>query len=146
MTNETTSAYGALVLRLSLGIVFLSHGFLMKFLGIGLAGTAGYFQSIGYPAAFAYLVIFGETFGGLALILGFLPRVASVLLLPIAIGALFEHVGNGWMFAVKGGGWEFPLFLVTGLIAQALLGGGAFALDAARIFGFQKTGTSIRTA
>lgn len=146
MNNETATAYGTFVLRLSLGVLFLSHGFIMKFLGFGLAGTAGYFQSIGYPGFFAYLVIAGETFGGLALILGFLPRLVSVLLLPIAIGAMLEHVGNGWIFSVKGGGWEFPLFLVVTLVAQAFLGGGAFALDATRVFGFLKPEGATRTA
>jgi putative oxidoreductase len=146
MHHDQTSAYGAFVLRLSLGLVFFSHGFLMKAMTFGFAGTAGYFQSIGYPGFFAYLVIAGETLGGLALILGVLPRVASVLLLPIAIGAMLEHVGNGWVFSVQGGGWEFPAFLVSGLIAQALLGGGAFALDAAKLLGLNTSSRAARTA
>jgi len=146
MNNETASAYGTTVLRLSLGAVFFSHGFFMKLMGFGLAGTAGYFQSIGYPAFFAYLVIFGEIFGGLALLLGFLPRVASILLLPIAIGAIGQHLGNGWIFSNPGGGWEFPLFLIVGLIAQALLGGGAFALSVSRVLGFVAPGDRLAQA
>jgi putative oxidoreductase len=53
---------------------------------------------------------------------------------PVLIGATWAHAGNGWLFTNKGGGWEYPLFLAFAAVAQALLGGGAFALtsDAAR--------------
>ena len=38
------------------------------------------------------------------------------------------HAGNGWMFSNPRGGWEFPAFWTVALIAQALIGPGAFAL------------------
>ncbi len=128
MIETKTAPYGALLLRVSLGILFLAHGLLLKVMTFGLAGTAGYFQSIGYPAAFAYLVILGEIGGGLALILGVYTRAISLLLLPIMIGATLQHLGNGWLFSAKGGGWEFPAFWTILLFVQALLGDGALAL------------------
>ena len=97
-----------------------------------IPGTVGYFQSIGYPGFFAYLVIAGEIGGGLALILGVWTRPIALLLLPIMIGATLQHVGNGWLFTNQGGGWEFPVFWTVALVGQALLGDGAFALRLSR--------------
>jgi putative oxidoreductase len=50
-------------------------------------------------------------------------------LVPVLLGALWVHSGNGWLFSAKGGGWEFPLFLTMAAIVQGLLGDGAFALS-----------------
>jgi uncharacterized membrane protein YphA (DoxX/SURF4 family) len=50
------------------------------------AGTVGYFQSIGYPEFFAYLVIFAEVAGGAALIAGFYARYVALALVPVLIG------------------------------------------------------------
>lgn len=128
MIDTRTAPYAALLLRVSLGVMLLAHGLLLKVLTFGFAGTAGYFQSIGYPGFFAYLVIAGEVFGGLALILGVYTRPIALLMVPILIGATMQHVGNGWLFSAKGGGWEFPAFWTAALIVQALLGDGAHAL------------------
>lgn len=127
--DTKTAPYAALVLRVSMGLLFLAHGLLLKVLYFGPAGTAAYFQSIGYPAVFAYLVILGEVGGGLALILGFQTRIISMLLVPIMIGATLQHWGNGWLFSGKGGGWEFPAFWTVLLFVQALLGDGPYALS-----------------
>ncbi|RAI43630.1 DoxX family protein [Rhodoplanes roseus] len=127
MIDNRTAPYAALLLRVSLGVMLLAHGLLLKAIGFGFAGTAGYFQSLGYPAVFAYLVILGEIGGGLALILGLWTRWISLLLLPILIGATLQHIGNGWVFSAKGGGWEFPVFWIATLLVQALLGDGAYA-------------------
>ena len=48
------------------------------------------------------------------------------------IGATLQHVGSGWLFTNQGGGWEFPVFWTVALVAQALLGDGAFALRPSR--------------
>ncbi|MCB1512434.1 MAG: DoxX family protein [Hyphomicrobiaceae bacterium] len=128
MIDTRTAPYAAFLLRVSLGSLLLAHGLVLKVLTFGVAGTAGYFQSIGYPALFAYLVILGEIGGGLALILGLWTRTISLLLLPILIGATLQHIGNGWLFSATGGGWEFPAFWTIMLIVQALLGDGAYAL------------------
>lgn len=128
MIDNRTAPYAALLLRISLGLMFLAHGLLLKVMTFGFAGTAGYFQSIGYPAFFAYLVIAGEIGGGIALILGLWTRPIALLLIPIMIGATLQHVGNGWLFNAPNGGWEFPVFWTVTLIVQALLGDGAYAL------------------
>ena len=128
MIDTRTAPYAALLLRISLGTLLIAHGLLLKVFTFGFAGTAGYFQSIGYPGFFAYLVILGEIGGGLALILGVWTRVISLALLPIMIGATLQHLGAGWLFSAQGGGWEYPVFWTVTLLVQALLGDGAYAL------------------
>ncbi len=128
MIDQRTAPYAALILRVSIGALLLAHGLVLKVFTFGLAGTAGYFQSIGYPGFFAYLVIAGEILGGTALILGVWTRWIALLMLPILIGATLQHTGNGWLFSAAKGGWEFPLFWTVTLIVQALLGDGAHAL------------------
>ena len=127
MIDLRTAAYGALLLRVSLGVLALAHGLLKVFV-FTVPGTVQFFQSLGYPALFAYLVILGEIAGGLALIAGVWTRVVSLLMLPILIGATLAHLGNGWLFSVPKGGWEFPAFWTAALLVQALLGDGAHAL------------------
>jgi len=128
MIDTRTAPYAALLLRVSLGVLLLAHGLLLKVFTFGVAGTVGYFESIGYPGLFAYLVMFGEIAGGLALIVGFRTREVALLLLPILIGATWQHAGNGWLFSATDGGWEFPAFWTITLVVQALLGDGAYAL------------------
>lgn len=128
MIDTRTAPYAALLLRVSLGVMLLAHGLLLKVMTFGIAGTVGYFQSIGYPGFFAYLVILGEIGGGLALILGVQTRAIALLMLPILIGATVQHLGKGWVFNAAGGGWEFPAFWTAMLVVQALLGDGAHAL------------------
>lgn len=131
---DTKPAYAALLLRVSLGVMFLAHGLLLKVMTFGVAGTVGFFGSIGYPPLFAYLVIAGEVLGGIALILGVWTRLVSLLLLPILLGALVLHLPNGWVFSGPRGGWEFPAFWSIALVVQALLGDGAHALGDLRRF------------
>ncbi len=135
MIDTQTAPYAALLLRVSLGVMFLAHGLLLKVFTFTIAGTVGYFESIGYPGFFAYLVIAGEIGGGIALILGAYTRTIALLLLPIMIGAALQHLGNGWVFSGKGGGWEFPVFWTAMLLAQALLGDGAYAWRPASLLG-----------
>jgi putative oxidoreductase len=128
ISNATTSAQlGATLARLTLGSLLLSHG-LLKVNVFTVAGTVAYFESLGLPPIAAYLIIFGEIAGGIGLILGVFARLAAVLSLPILLGALWAHSGNGWVFSNAGGGWEFPAFLAATAVVVALQGGGAFAL------------------
>lgn len=129
MTDNRLTDYAALLLRVSMGVLFLAHGIVLKYLTYTPAGTAEYFASIGYPAATAYLVIAAEAIGGLMLIAGFKVRLVSLAFLPLMIGATLQHVSNGWVFSAEGGGYEFPVFWTVALVVQALLGPGALAAD-----------------
>ncbi len=126
-TNYSNADYAATALRVSSGALFLAHG-LLKVNVFTIAGTVGYFESLGLPALFAYLTILAELAGGAALILGVATRLVSLALIPVLLGATWAHAGNGWTFSSEGGGWEFPLFWVVVQAAVALLGSGAYAL------------------
>jgi putative oxidoreductase len=118
----------ALLLRVSLGVLFLLHGGLKLFV-FTPAGTAGYFASLGLPEALAYVTIAAEILGGLALIAGVYTRWVALALVPVMIGAAwFGHAASGFFFSNAGGGWEYPAFWTVTLLVQALLGDGAFAL------------------
>lgn len=123
----TSSDYAATLLRVSSGVLFLAHG-LLKVNVFTIAGTVGYFESLGLPGFLAYLTIAAEIGGGLALILGVATRLVSLGLIPVLLGATWVHSGNGWLFSGEGGGWEFPLFWAVVQVAIALLGAGAYAV------------------
>ncbi|MBI4781242.1 MAG: DoxX family protein [Oscillatoriophycideae cyanobacterium NC_groundwater_1537_Pr4_S-0.65um_50_18] len=123
-----TAPYAILVLRMSLGVLFLAHG-LLKLLVFTLPGTAQFFASVGLPGFMAYLVVPMEIGGGLLLIAGLYTRWVALALFPILLVATFTvHGANGWQFSNKGGGWEFPAFFAIATIVQFLLGDGAYAV------------------
>lgn len=129
MNAERSKEYGIALLRISLGVMFIAHSVLLKYFTFTLAGTAGYFASIGLPGFLAYVVFGMEAVGGVLLVLGVRTREVAAALIPILAGALWVHSGNGWVFSASGGGWEYPLYLIVLAGAQALLGEGAFALS-----------------
>lgn len=128
MIDSRTAPYAALLLRVSLGLLFLAHAGL-KFFVFTPAGTAKFFDSVGLPPALAYVTIAVEVLGGVALILGLWTRIAAIVLVPILLGAIFTvHGAAGFFFTNAHGGWEYPAFWSVALIVQALLGDGAYAL------------------
>ena len=130
MTDPRTAPYAALLLRATLGGLFLAHAALKIFV-FTPAGTAQFFASLGLPPALAYLVMTAEVLGGVVLILGVWTRVVALLLTPILLGAIVTvHAAAGFFFTDAHGGWEFPAFWVVALVVQALLGDGAYALRA----------------
>lgn len=129
MNAERNKGYGIALLRISLGVMFIAHSVVLKYFTFTLAGTAQYFESIGLPGFLAYVVFGMEAVGGVLLVLGVRTREVAAALIPILIGALLVHAGNGWVFSNAGGGWEYPLYLVVLSAAQILLGEGAFALS-----------------
>jgi putative oxidoreductase len=123
--------YATLLLRVSLGIVFLAHAWL-KLVGYTLPGTAAFFAAHGFPAWSAYPVFVAELVGGAALVLGVATRWAALALVPVLLGALVVHWPNGWAFTALEGGWEYVAFLLAALLVQAGLGDGALALGSRR--------------
>jgi putative oxidoreductase len=104
---------GATLLRVALGIMFIAHSVVLKYLTFTLAGTAQYFASIGLPSFLAYVVFALEAVGGVLLVLGIRTRWVALALVPVLIGAAWVHVGNGWVFNAPNGGWEYPVFLIV---------------------------------
>src|SRR5512134_155838 len=69
MFDPRTTPYAALLLRLSLGTMFVAHALLKVFV-FTVPGTVQFFQSLGLPGALAYVTIAAELIGGALLILG----------------------------------------------------------------------------
>jgi putative oxidoreductase len=130
MKNNQTDI-GILILRLSLGVMFIAHG-LLKVMVFTMPGTVGFFESVGFPGFTAYVVVAAEIGGGVLLVLGIETRRVALALVPVLLGATYVHLGNGWVFSNEHGGWEYPLFLTLVTIVQALLGSGQYAVRAER--------------
>ena len=127
MIETRTAPYAALVLRLSLGVMFVAHALLKVFV-FTLPGTVQFFQSLGLPAVLAYATVAAELVGGVLLIAGLGSRWVAAALIPVLLGAAWAHAGNGWLFSAPNGGWEYPAFMTAAAVAQVLLGNGAYAL------------------
>jgi putative oxidoreductase len=125
--EERGTTGAASLLRVALGVMYLTHSVVLKLFTFGLAGTAGYFESIGLPGALAYAVFAAEAIGGVLLLANVATGWVSLGLLPVLGGALWVHSGNGWVFSANGGGWEYPLFLIVVSVVVALQ---AFAVGA----------------
>ena len=113
-----------LVTRVIVGVIFAAHGaqkLFGTFGGTGLAATVEQMGSIGY------LVVIGEFFGGLGLVVGVLCRFSAASLIMIMFGAIaMVHGKNG--FFLSAGGFEYNLALI-GLLAPILVAGpGKFAI------------------
>lgn len=129
----------ALIARVALGIVILPHG-LQKLLGMfggyGFSATVGYFTSTGMPAPVAVLVILGESFGALFLILGLISRFSAFSIGLIMLGAIFlVHAQAGffmnWAGAQAGEGFEYHLLALGLALIVVLRGGGKWSVDGA---------------
>lgn len=128
--SESAIALAALLLRVTLGGLFLAHAYL-KYFVFTPKGASAFFASLGLPGWFAYLTIAAETLGGFALILGFQTSLVALLLIPTLLGAaILAHGKNGFWFTNQNGGWEYPAFWAVALFVQALLGGGVLSLTA----------------
>ncbi len=125
--NDRRIDLAALLLRLTLGTMFVAHGLLKVFV-FTPAGTVKFFESLGLPGPLAYLTIAAEVLGGIALLAGYHTRVVASALVPVLLGAAWAHAGNGWLFSSPNGGWEYPVFMAFTAIAAALLGDGRYAL------------------
>lgn len=127
-TRLNNPGLAALILRVTLGVLFLAHAWL-KIAVFTPAGTAQFFQSIGLPGFLAYLTIAAEVLGGIALIVGFQVRLVALALIPLMLGTIiFSHGANGFFFTNEGGGWEYPAFWTIALLVQALIGPGDGAI------------------
>jgi putative oxidoreductase len=127
MMKLNTPDYAALLLRITLGSMFVAHG-LLKFLVFTVGGTAGFFESVGFPGWTAYIVAPAEVLAAVALIVGLQTRWVALASMPILLGSLAVHAGNGWLFSNPKGGWEYSLYLITTAAVVALLGGGRLAI------------------
>jgi len=57
MIDNRTAPYGALVLRVSLGVMFLVHSLYLKLVVFTLPGTVKFFESLGLPGVAAHATV-----------------------------------------------------------------------------------------
>ncbi|AQY65642.1 DoxX family protein [Pseudomonas veronii] len=125
MINNRIENYAALILRLTLGALFLAHAGVKLFI-FTPAGTAQFFTSLGLPPAFAYLTIAWELSVAIALVVGFRTRVAALAGTATLLGSIISvHGSAGFLFTNPNGGWEFPALWIITLVTLAILGDGA---------------------
>jgi putative oxidoreductase len=125
---------GLLLLRVVLGVVMAAHGtqkLFGWFGGYGLAGTGGFFESLGFRPGrfFAMAAGTSELVGGTLLALGLLGPLGPAMIIAIMIVAVATvHWPHG-LFA-QNNGIEVPLLYSAGVAAIALIGNGAYSVDA----------------
>jgi putative oxidoreductase len=118
---------GLLVLRIVLGIIFISHGYPKLAHLRGGAQMQGFFVEHGLPGYFLYIAGVIETFGGGLLLLGLFTRAAALLLaLEMCVAIWKVHSAHGYL-AVND--YQFPLALAAGCFAVATVGAGMIAVD-----------------
>ena len=134
---NTDDNLAGLFARLALGIVILPHG-LQKLLGLfgggGFTKTVEFFTSTGMPSILAILIIIGESFGALSLILGFLARFSAAAISVIMLGAIFMvHLPNGffmnWFGNQQGEGFEYHILAIGLGLVVMVAGAGRFSID-----------------
>ena len=138
---QIDSAYVYAFLRIVAGIIVLPYG-MQKLFGWsstqefgpqGISGTLAQIAEKNIPKPVAWLVIIGQSFGSIALLAGFLGRIAAGGLFIIFTGALIEHLPDGWTqnwFGSKEGeGIEYFVLLLAVLMVIVLKGSGALSID-----------------
>ncbi len=137
---QTDEAWSSLILRVMLALVLFPHGaqkLLGWYGGFGFSGTLGFFTgTMHVPWIVAFLVIIGESFGSLGLLLGFLTRFTAASFTVIMLGAIaMVHWPNGffmnWSGKQAGEGFEYHLLVIGMSLALLIAGGGKWSVDGA---------------
>ncbi|WP_280221028.1 DoxX family protein [Nocardia neocaledoniensis] len=122
----------ALILRLTLGAVVLAHGINHAWGDGKLAGTAGWFASIGLrpEKLHAVLATATEIAAGLLLIVGLLtPFAAAAVVSTMTVALITAHLRHGFFIFRPGQGWEYTAVLAAMALATATLGPGRWSVD-----------------
>lgn len=140
-TDRTMVDVSLLLLRIIVGVIFAAHGSQKLFGAFGGGGLADTVEQMG-GGVVPYLVVIGEFFGGVGLILGFLTRFSAASLIVIMIGAIVKvHFKNG--FFSTGGGFEYNLALIGLLLPILLCGPGRFSIGRLFLPRSAKTGRTV---
>lgn len=125
---------GLLVFRLLVGLVVAAHGAQKLFGwwdGPSLKGFTGWMNASGLKPAWlwGWMGALGEFGGGVLLALGLLNPIGPLGVIgAMAMAIMLVHWSKG--FWSPKGGYEFPLVLLVSSAVLALVGPGAYSLDA----------------
>jgi putative oxidoreductase len=128
----------ALILRVSLAVIFLYHGISKVTDGAAGANWVGrYYEHVDVEvpptltfAGTQYAVAWGELLGGVAMLLGFLTRLAALGLIVIQTGAVMLVTAPRGFSLAGGVGYEYNLALLAMCLCLLLTGSGLLSLDA----------------
>lgn len=133
MIDQRTAPYGILLLRVTLGCLFIAHLY-WKFaiLDGGLEKWWGNLINNGYPSFVPWYSISAEFAGALLLIPGIYTRWVALYTLPLMVGAAqYWAVRKGFYFTA--GGFELPAVWSMMLVLQVMLGDGPYAIISSSI-------------
>lgn len=119
-----------LIIRAVTGVIFIAHGW-QKLFVYGFGGVSGAFAHMGVPApeVLGPFVALVEFFGGVALVIGLLTRLAALgLAFNMLVAMALVHIKSGFF---NPGGIEFPLSLFAAAIVLVFTGAGSFSSDRA---------------
>ena len=118
--------YALLILRLTLGVMFLQHVIHIVF-GYEPPDVS---QLFGLPAGVSPYALAWDALIGLALLYGLWPRVAAIAgAATLSVAAITTHSATG----ISPFAWQLPILWIAALLAFALAGDGAFALVPSRL-------------
>lgn len=126
------------IARIVLGIIFFAHGaqsMLGWYGGPGLASSMRTLtEQLHLPSTLAFLVLAGELFGGIGLIVGLFSRIAALVIALTMVGAIATvHLRFGlflnWFGTQKGHGIEYHLLAIALALVVIVQGAGPFSLD-----------------
>ncbi|MEY2397107.1 MAG: putative oxidoreductase [Actinomycetota bacterium] len=132
MSDVNAISFGLLVLRVWVGVVMIMHGYRHIFGGGKIAGTAGWFASLGMKPGIvhAWLASLTELGAGASLIAGFLtPLGAAGVIGTMVVALVTNHFKNGFFIFYKGEGYEYVASLIAAAVGIACVGAGKFSLD-----------------
>jgi putative oxidoreductase len=138
---QTDSDYVYTFLRIIAGIIVFPYG-MQKLFGWfsapgfgppGINAALAQLTAKNIPKSLAWLIIIGQSFGSIALMSGFLGRIAAGGLFIIFTGALMIHLPDGWTLnwfgSKRGEGVEYFVLLLSVLLVIVLKGSGALSID-----------------
>jgi putative oxidoreductase len=133
---HTDSDYAWTFLRIIAGLIIFPYGMQKLFPWFGRWGIKKTLKQLTLkkiPTFIAWLVIVGQSFGSIALVAGFLGRIAAGGLFIIFTGALIVHLPDGWAMnwfgEKKGEGIEYFVMLLSLLLIVIVRGSGAMSID-----------------
>lgn len=134
MSDADAIDFTLLVFRCGIGAIMLAHGINHIIGGGKIAGTAGWFGSMGMkqPLLQAWLASVTEIGAGVLLVLGLLtPFAAAGVVGVMAVAWMINHRGNGFFIFRPGEGWEYVMSLLLCGIVLGAVGPGSWSLDEA---------------